>query len=627
MMWFCKHLLIGLLISPLVLANDMKGTFNEARGIGSAASGNAQQTLKSFSAKEINPNMGTPNEAKLYTGQDANPNLGTMGVQALGSTEIGKLMTESAVNNPADTISTDSDMIKRSDEIVSNAHYLTGGISGKQCIKQTLSKSSFTNHYCEKDQAINATCKKTMNVVWSGGKKVEDRPPLELSSKDFTITLGRYHDGYYSHGVSIPRTGYKLNFNFPEEGIITQFEIEYANKGVGFFGNYFNSNVIFEGKKYGEGRNSAIRRDNGYKFSQNVDISVKAQQKLELVLITSTGIKSGWIRGFDTAGAKIKIHYRAEVDTLNAKLEEHYTCSNKEMGNAIKISEQCTSGGGTRTFVKDGKSVQLKADCWEHTENYLVSEASDNECKRYDDNPNCTVGERECISSENGLCTRFRLKYQCQHTTKTEGVVCGDKFFCSDGSCSDLQDTKNADFGHAVSQLASLAQAGKDVSLDSQNLRAFTGRAMFCRKTGFGFSDCCKDSGWGHKAGLAQCNSEENMLGQAKEKKTAIYVGTFCDKKVLGKCIRRKSGYCVFDSKLARIVQYQGRSGQLGVGFGGAKNPDCRGVSVDELQQLDFNAMDYSDFYEELQNNTEIPNQNSIINYIKNDISQQLQQQ
>lgn len=626
-MWFSKHLLIGLLISPLVLANDMKGTFNEARGIGSAASGNAQQALKSFSAKEINPNMGTPNEAKLYTGQDANPNLGTMGVQALGSTEIGKLMTESAVNNPADTISTDSDMIKRSDEIVSNAHYLTGGISGKQCIKQTLSKSSFTNHYCEKDQAINATCKKTMNVVWSGGKKVEDRPPLELSSKDFTVTLGHYHDGFYSHGVSIPRTGYKLNFNFPEEGTITQFEIEYANKGVGFTRNYFNSNVIFEGKKYGEGHNSAIRRDNGYKFSQNVDISVKAQQKLELVLITRTGLKSGWIGGFDAAGVKIKIHYRAEVDTLNAKLEEDYTCSNKEMENAIKISEQCTSGGGTRTFVKDGKSVQLNADCWEHTENYLVSEASDNECKKYDTNLNCTVGERECILSENGLCTRFRLKYQCQHTTKTEGVVCGDKFFCSDGSCSDLQDTKNADFGHAVSQLASLAQAGKDVSLDSQNLRAFTGRAMFCRKTGFGFSDCCKDSGWGHKAGLAQCNSEENMLGQAKEKKTAIYVGTFCDKKVLGKCIRRKSGYCVFDSKLARIVQYQGRSGQLGVGFGGAKNPDCRGVSVDELQQLDFNAMDYSDFYEELQNNTEIPNQNSIINYIKNDISQQLQQQ
>ena len=60
--------------------------------------------------------------------------------------------------------------------------------------------------------------------------------------------------------------------------------------------------------------------------------------------------------------------------------------------------------------------------------------------------------------------------------------------------------------------------------------------------------------------------------------------------------VQRKAGYCVFDNKLARIIQYQGRSGQLGIGFGGASSPDCRGITVDELQKIDFNAMDYSDF-------------------------------
>ena len=224
------------------------------------------------------------------------------------------------------------------------------------------------------------------------------------------------------------------------------------------------------------------------------------------------------------------------------------------------------------------------------------------------------------------MCNRFKIKYQCQHTTKTDGVVCGDKFFCSDGSCSDLEDSKNTNFGHAVSQLASLAQAGKDVSLDNQNLRAFTGRPMTCRKSGFGFSDCCKDSGWGHKAGLAKCNSEENVLGKAKEKKVVIYVGTYCDKKVLKKCVRKKSSYCVFDNTLARIVQYQGRSGQLGIGFGGAKHPDCRGITVEELQRINFNAMDYSDFYEDLEKQKDMPNQDKIINYIKQNISSQMQQ-
>ena len=150
---------------------------------------------------------------------------------------------------------------------------------------------------------------------------------------------------------------------------------------------------------------------------------------------------------------------------------------------------------------------------------------------------------------------------------------------------------------------------------------------MYCRKSGFGFSDCCKDSGWGHKLGLAKCNSEENALGQAKEKKLVVYVGTFCSKKILKKCIQRKSSYCVFDNKLARIIQYQGRSGQLGIGFGGAGSPDCRGMSVDELQKIDFNRMDYSDFYDELNERTNMPDRNQIMEHMKNSIVDQLKSQ
>jgi conjugal transfer mating pair stabilization protein TraN len=47
-----------------------------------------------------------------------------------------------------------------------------------------------------------------------------------------------------------------------------------------------------------------------------------------------------------------------------------------------------------------------------------------------------------------------------------------------------------------------------------------------------------------------------------------------------------KRSYCQFDSKLAQIVQQQGRNGQLHIGFGGASSPDCRGITVAELQGL-----------------------------------------
>lgn len=618
------------LSSQLVLANSMKSNFDEGRAYGGTANGNAQNVMKGFNSEQIMPNAGSPEQAKLYTGQNANPNLGAMGIQALSNTEVGQILTQSSINNPADTISADSDMLKKSDEIVNNAHYLTGGVVGKQCIKQSLSKSHFTNHFCEKDQAINATCKRVQEVEWTGTKSIQEKT-LELNKSDFKdkLRVGRYWDGAMSHGVKMTSNAIEATLVFPEDAVITGVDVYFSQ------GSYGSANFRFLGKEYFKKagtpfsrRNTTFDYRNKNLSDRNLNVNVHKNQNLTMVFSSMRwNIRDFSVSNFNSAEFRLKVYYKAEVNTLKANLVENVYCNSPtNFENAIKIGEQCTQIGGSRNFTKDGQTVTLNSNCWEKTETYFVSEASDNECKRYDNDRNCTVGERQCLSSENGLCTRFRLKYQCQHTTKTEGVVCGDKFFCSDGSCADLKGSVNADFGHAVSQLASLAQAGKDIGLDAQNLRAFSGRPMACRKSGFGFSDCCKDSGWGHKAGIAHCSSEENVLGKAKEKNTVIYVGTYCDKKVLGKCIRRKSSYCVFDSKLARIIQYQGRSGQLGVGFGSAQNPDCRGVTVDELQRLDFNAMDYSDFYAELQENTKIPNQNQIVDFIQKNIAGQLQQ-
>lgn len=613
-----RYLALALtLSSSVVLANSMKSNFDEGRAYGGVANGNAQNVMKKFSSEQIMPNAGSPEQAKLYTGQNSNPNLAAMGIQALSNTEVGQVLTQSSINNPADTISTESDMLKRSDEIVNNAHYLTGGISGKQCIKQSLSKSHFTNHFCEKDQNITKTCKTTAEVIWKGEvKKIQKEKEIILNQDNWELEK-RLHG-------SVVIYKYKM----PYDAVIKGVDF-YLRNLIGLFGL---RNVLITMPNGNVHKANYNNYDSNTISEKNMFLSLKKGDVI-VVKVSGIGMFSAFYRYVKEKKVEnyIRLYLLVEedVDNLTYNLVYKNNCDNDIQFNsekAIKISEQCLSSEKNRRFEQNGKVFNISADCWDKNEVYSLSDASDNECKRYDNDRNCTVGERECLSSENGLCTRFRLKYQCQHTTKTEGVVCGDKFFCSDGSCADLNGSVNADFGHAVSQLASLAQAGKDISLDAQNLRAFSGRPMACRKSGFGFSDCCKDSGWGHKAGIAHCSSEENVLGKAKEKNTVIYVGTYCSKKVLRHCVQRKSAYCVFDSKLARIIQYQGRSGQLGVGFGGAQNPDCRGLTVDELQRLNFNAMDYSDFYSELQQNTKIPNQNQIVDFIQKNIAGQLQQ-
>ncbi|MDG6261615.1 conjugal transfer protein TraN [Glaesserella parasuis] len=613
------------MISSAISANQMQQSFSEGMATGKVNSGAAQNVAKGFNPSEIKGYQANPEQSKYYTGITGdNPNISALGMQELSNSELGKTIRESTVNNPRDNISMDSDIIRNSEEIKRNANIISGMNESKQCVNKVLSKTSFTNHLCEKDNSINKICKTVANVKLSGEKKVIKEDLVFNNIKSF-FTSERWHPSYNNqYRVGGWHWKYNIPINVDSDARITHIQFNTTFKCgpnmLSFFGDIYVDVFI--------GNQPYVKRIEEHSDSGFCSIDVPVNISLNK---GSPYIFSFW-GGRQYPNDRviyndIKFTIEKEVNTLKADLEYANNCSDEEIDNSIKIGEKCTSPGGKRTFMKDGASIEVESDCWETQTEYLVSEASDNECKKYDSNPNCTVGERECLDSVGVYCTRFRLKYQCQHTTRTKGVVCGDKFFCSDGSCADLEGNVNTDFGHAVSQLATLAQAGKDVGLNPDSLKAFSGKAMFCRKTGFGFSNCCKDSGWGHKAGLAQCNSEENALGKAKEKNLVIYTGTYCDKKVLGKCIRKKSSYCVFDNKLARIIQYQGRSGQLGIGFGGAQSPNCRGLSVDELQRIDFNAMDYSDFYEELNSNTKLPDQNQLIDYMKKTITEQLKQE
>ncbi len=135
-----------------------------------------------------------------------------------------------------------------------------------------------------------------------------------------------------------------------------------------------------------------------------------------------------------------------------------------------------------------------------------------------------------------------------------------------------------------------------------------------------------KDSGWGQDIGLAKCSSDEKALAKAKSNKLTVSVGEFCSKKVLGVCLEKKRSYCQFDSKLAQIVQQQGRNGQLRISFGSAKHPDCRGITVDELQKIQFNRLDFTNFYEDLMNNQKIPDSGVLTQKVKEQIADQLKQ-
>jgi conjugal transfer mating pair stabilization protein TraN len=101
------------------------------------------------------------------------------------------------------------------------------------------------------------------------------------------------------------------------------------------------------------------------------------------------------------------------------------------------------------------------------------------------------------------------------------------------------------------------------------------------------------------------CDKTDIQTGQGVKSKQCHFIGDYCEKKLLGACYQRARGYCCFNSKMARIIQEQGRpqlqSFQPNGAWGGPDAPNCRGFTPDEFQALDFSRIDLSEYFEDVQ--------------------------
>ncbi|MGV1419147.1 conjugal transfer protein TraN, partial [Klebsiella pneumoniae] len=191
-----------------------------------------------------------------------------------------------------------------------------------------------------------------------------------------------------------------------------------------------------------------------------------------------------------------------------------------------KTGEECISPGGTRTITLGGRDYSFTEACWKYKDTWLTQPADSGSCESLMKNTACTLSSRQCaFSSEEGTCLHEYATYSCETRTSGKQMICGGDVFCLDGECDKATSGKSNDFGQAVSELAALAAAGKDVAaLNGVDVRAFTGKAKFCKKFAAGFSNCCKDSGWGQDVGLARCSSEEKALAKAKKDKLTVSI-------------------------------------------------------------------------------------------------------
>ena len=102
-------------------------------------------------------------------------------------------------------------------------------------------------------------------------------------------------------------------------------------------------------------------------------------------------------------------------------------------------------------------------------------------------------------------------------------------------------------------------------------------------------------------SGLLSCEQAEQVLAMKRDNRLCHSVGSYCSSRlpIIRTCVETTESYCCFNSRLSRIINEQGRA-QLSRSWGGARNPNCSGFSLTQLQALDFSRMDLSEFYAEI---------------------------
>ncbi|WP_418225296.1 type-F conjugative transfer system mating-pair stabilization protein TraN [Citrobacter freundii] len=573
--------------------------------------GQGESSLKNFNPSASIPNYtASPGEKKYYGGVTAT---GDGALKADGTTgwttnEATKAVTDSFVNNPKEPISPDAPFIKASQDVQSRADTIIGKTGQTQCEAQNISRSEFTNYTCERDLLVEQACTRTASITGH----------YEDTSETKQIVIQSQNISFASS-----EAGYTGTWTAPVTGKVVAATATYSwNKRLAFSNpNWFMRVTTPFGLISMDNDTGSLALSSGMQLKKGAGMVFSIRTRRNNPTTDSIWKHSNMRYSF-TVTLQIEIPAKKWVPDV----VWNESCPFSKSEGTLKKTE-CIEPGSTKTVVVDGVSYPVTQACWKYKDTYMTQAADNGTCKTYMNNPACTLASRTCaFTAEDGSgCLHEYATYSCETRTSGQVMICGGDTFCLDGDCERAQNGKNNDFAPVVSALAALAAAGKDVAaINSVNVRAFTGSAKFCKKFAAGFSSCCKDGGWGQDVGLARCSSEEKALGKAKENKLTVSIGEFCSKKVLGVCLEKKRSYCQFDSKLAQIVQQQGRNGQLHIGFGKASSPDCRGITQTELQQIKFDKLDFSNFFDDLQKNKKIPDNDTLTKRVREEIAAQL---
>jgi hypothetical protein len=379
------------------------------------------------------------------------------------------------------------------------------------------------------------------------------------------------------------------------------------------------------GKEQGKGKETTITCEEGgeeyfQKCSKHLKIVLKITPEHTIIVPHCGGHKkrefpdlhySHWTCGGCTTRS---VFVPKKVEVITEKWDDGCTSLEDlaEKGLCRYINKSTSTPNETRMI--QGESITR-----DHFEEYLeygCLKASSKSCAGLREK-GCYQTKSSCKTRKENLCVLWEQTYRCP-STKIEGTsYCSsnkDTPYCMAGNCTDTSYEGNQDFAEVMSQMSVLKEAQTDLR---NHLAIFKGQDRRCTRNCLNFRDCCGNGkGWGISLHLASCDAQEKELAELRLLNKCILVGTYCAEKAFGQCIRKKTTFCCYPSKIGKIIQEQGRK-QIGLGFGSPKNPQCNGLTPEQLSKIDFSKIDFTDLFADIVAKTKPPNVTAITRSIQ----------
>lgn len=562
------------------LANNMQSAFNQREKYKDATIPGNPDEAKEF----LNPNADVSHLQNL---DDAS--LGSLGRDALQNSEFGKIL-QNGEEKKTDAIerykiNPQNPWLKDSLEIEKNPLSKTGGkglssteVTNTIAIKKSCVEGADFNVDVGLELILEAVEEEYLGPPML---KTIDIPYSETPShwwQEQRYTSPTYH-GRRGHGVDF---GYHIISNAPD--IISDIQAE-INKRITepAIVTVPNQDIIF------------IRTVHTEVANRNVTFS-GPPQKVFLFLMY-------------TGDALVKFHYNSQ-EKLKKLVEkaEYWQVATEGMEELVDSNEcyetgrRCLKSGVKRFFGK----YDISRPCWYEQISYRCSSEPKDGCAHLI-KQDCRLVDSVCEYKIGAICLRWKREFICGGKKKEQHYSLADSpIYCLGGDCHTPTLEENQDFAN-VAYLAALNEANKDCVKESNGIcknpiTVFAGNAEGCNKAIAGFINCCSSmKGWGKDINLSRCSPLEKGLALKRDKGLCHRVGTYCAKKdpILKTCLVKKTSFCCFGSKLARIFQEQGRE-QLGISWGSASLPNCRPFTIQELVSLDFSKFNMEELFDAL---------------------------